>query len=298
MPAAIRRIKQEMLLAATSLARGKTESADSYLKRVTHLHLQNKRIKYIESLEHCTNIKVLYLYDNQIEVIENLNFAKQLSYLYLQNNVISSIPALELSYLTKLYLDDNCIQYVSGLEACVKLEELHLINQKLPSFKSIEFDPVTIDALAPTLQVLAISGNSVTSLGLIARLTNLRKFYANNNMITDLFDIELIVSLQQIEEATFIGNPCATTKKYRDFAIGASSDSLISLDELPILKHQQLAMRGLQVHRRKIGAVMFLKSENADDDEKLNAFEGAYDEGVAPVEPSFLDSQSLGEENN
>jgi len=53
-----RRIKQEMLLASTKLARGKTESAESYLKRVTHFHLQEKKIRKIENLEQCTNLKV------------------------------------------------------------------------------------------------------------------------------------------------------------------------------------------------------------------------------------------------
>lgn len=53
-----RRIKLDMVLAATSLARGKIESSESYLKRVTHLHLQNKKIRYIENLDLCTNLKV------------------------------------------------------------------------------------------------------------------------------------------------------------------------------------------------------------------------------------------------
>ena len=233
-----RPIKLEMLLAATSLARGKVESADAYLKRVTHLHLQSKRIKRIENLEQCTNLKVLYLYDNQIEVIENLSYAKLLSYLYLQKNLITSIPVLDLSSLMKLYLDENKIQYVSGLESCVKLEELHLANQRLPSFTSIEFDPATLDAISSTLQVLEISGNSLSSLEPISKLRNLRKLFANNNIIDDLSHIEMIVSLKYIEEVTFIGNPCSTTKKYREFAIGASSDSLVLLDEIPILRHQ------------------------------------------------------------
>ena len=42
--------------------------------------------------------------------------------------------------------------------------------------------------------------------------------------------------------------------RYRDYAIGASADSLIVLDGLPIQKHQQIAIKGLQAHRRKIAA--------------------------------------------
>ena len=126
--ASFRRIKQEMLLKATSLARGNSETVDDYLKRVTHLHLQNKKLKVIENLDACTNLKVLYLYDNQIEVIENLGFSSLLSYVYLQNNLISVMPTLNLSSLVKLYLDDNQIQYVTGLENCEKLEEVRSMS--------------------------------------------------------------------------------------------------------------------------------------------------------------------------
>lgn len=51
-----------------------------------------------------------------------------------------------------------------------------------------------------------------------------------------------------------MGNPCASVKKYRDYAIAASSDALRMLDEVPVLRHQQVAVRGLMDHRRKIGA--------------------------------------------
>jgi hypothetical protein len=54
-----RRIKLDMILAATVLARGKTEPTETYLKRVTHLHLQGKRIKIIENLDSCSNLKVI-----------------------------------------------------------------------------------------------------------------------------------------------------------------------------------------------------------------------------------------------
>ena len=251
-----RKINQEMMLRATSLARGNSEATDVYLKRVTHLHLQGKRLKVIENLEKCSNLKVLYLYDNQIEVIENLDFSKLLSYVYLQNNLISAMPALELTSLRKLYLDDNQIQYVSGLEACTALEELHLANQRLPAYTPLEFDPLTLEAIAGTLEVLEISGCQIKSFKPIAKLTTLRKLFAENNDIVDIVNIEMMVALPELEEAKFTGNPICQERKYRDSAIGASSDALLVLDDLPILKHQQIAMRGLKKHRAKIGAYM------------------------------------------
>lgn len=256
-----RKINQEMMLRATTLSRGNSEAVDAYLKRVTHLHLQGKRLRVIENLEKCSNLKVLYLYDNQIEVIENLDFSKLLSYVYLQNNLISVLPTLDLTCLRKLYLDDNQIQYVTGLEACTALEELHLANQRLPAFTPLEFDPLTLQAVAETLQVLEISGCQIKSFKPIAHLTSLRKLFAENNDIVDIVNIEMMVALPELEEAKFIGNPICQERKYRDAAIGASSDALLVLDDLPILKHQQIAMRGLKKHRAKIGAQMRVKRQ-------------------------------------
>jgi hypothetical protein len=47
-----------MVLASTSLTRSSKETADAYLQRVTHLHLQMKKIRVIEGLDQCTNLKV------------------------------------------------------------------------------------------------------------------------------------------------------------------------------------------------------------------------------------------------
>jgi len=54
-----RSITQDMLMASTSMARSRSETPDQYLERVTHFHLQAKRIKRIEGLEKCTNMKVI-----------------------------------------------------------------------------------------------------------------------------------------------------------------------------------------------------------------------------------------------
>ena len=53
-----RKITLDMLLASTSLTKSSKETSEAYLQRVTHLHLQGKKIKVIEGLELCTNLKV------------------------------------------------------------------------------------------------------------------------------------------------------------------------------------------------------------------------------------------------
>jgi hypothetical protein len=57
-PKKFRRITLDLILSSTTLTRSSKESHEQYLKRVTHLHLQNKRIRKIEGLELCMNLKV------------------------------------------------------------------------------------------------------------------------------------------------------------------------------------------------------------------------------------------------
>ena len=149
-----RKVTLDLILASTSLSRTRQESNDSFLERLTHLHLQNKRIRRIARLERCLNLKVLYLYDNMIEAIENLEFASKLQYLHLENNVIKSIPPLGLSNLVKLYLDENEITVVRGLESCVRLEELHVAKQRLPPQTPLRFEKTSLTAISQTLVIM------------------------------------------------------------------------------------------------------------------------------------------------
>ena len=194
----------------------------------------------------------MYLYDNQIEVIENLDFATSLQHLQLSNNYIKEFPDLQLPHLAKLYMDDNELTYIAGLDNCLKLEELHISNQRIPTFTSVSFDQNTLMALSRSLQVLNVSGNGINSLEQFLCLTNLRKFFCSANAVTDLKEIEMIVGLYRLAEASFIGNPCCSNRRYRDTVMAASSDSLRILDDVPVQRHQQIAVRGLMAHRRKL----------------------------------------------
>ena len=171
-----------------------------------------------------------------------------------------------------MYLDDNEIQTVSGLTNCVNLEELHVARQRLPSYASLQFQRDSLNSINRSLQVLEISGNGIVLLSPFAVLYNLRKLFCQDNKIIDLAEVEVIIALPRLEEANFTGNPCCTQFKYRDTAIGASSDSFQILDELAVPKHQQIAIRGLMAHRRKIGAMSrFQQAINADSGSQLQS---------------------------
>jgi hypothetical protein len=163
-----------------------------------------------------------------------------------------------------------------GLEKCNKLEELHIANQRIPRFSSLTFDPNSLKAICKTLSVLEISGNNISLLSQFFILRNLRKFFCANNAVVDLAEIEGMVGLSNLCEADFSGNPCCKVPKYRDYAIAASSDSLRLLDNIPLLQHHQVAIRGLMEHRRKLGNRM--NASNTYQEETRMSPEGVFAE--------------------
>ena len=152
---------RELIFSATTFPKNRDETVEHYLSRITHVHLQSKRLGKIKGLELCDHLQNLYLYDNYIEVIENISNLKSLKSLFLQNNLIKSIPQLSNSTLLKLRLDENEIEVVEGLEMCDYLEELSVASQRITS--PIRFDFNSLNAISRSLKYLDISGNNITS---------------------------------------------------------------------------------------------------------------------------------------
>lgn len=142
------------------------ESMQHYLKRLTHLYLEDRCIDEVgEDLSMCRNLTVLYLYDNQLLRIPTLHHNQHLTMLYLQNNDIHKIENLSpLTRLTKLYLGGNCITVIEGLDKLENLQELHIENQRMPPGEKLLFDPRTMRAISSSLQVLNIAGNNLDSI--------------------------------------------------------------------------------------------------------------------------------------
>ncbi len=88
-----------------STRRGEEDIVD-FLSRITHLHLQDKKITEIT----------------------NLNYCGRLSMLYLQNNLITEIPVgcsiQSCRFLTHLHLERNQIDNIEGIGSLVNLTKL------------------------------------------------------------------------------------------------------------------------------------------------------------------------------
>jgi Leucine-rich repeat (LRR) protein len=178
-----------------------------FLKKLTHLKLEDKSIAKIQALEACEKVRVLYLFDNCIRRIENLGFARSLTHLYLQNNQITKIEGLEtLGNLTKLHLDGNAINCVEGLDALPRLEELTLSKQRLDPSKShaaaaaalneaepgrfvdaggMLFDMASIATIAQSLRVLELADNGLNSVAHLCYLGGLQDLVLSGNQIAD-----------------------------------------------------------------------------------------------------------------
>ncbi|KAJ3395032.1 hypothetical protein HDU84_004490 [Entophlyctis sp. JEL0112] len=141
----------------STLKKGKHESTDAFLKRVTHVSLVSKGIKVMEGLELCRNLSVLYLYENEICRIEGLWSCANLTRLYLQNNCIEEISEdcfLGLEKLNELHLSGNKLKFITGLTHLKSLEILHVDNQRCE--ESLIFDRVSMDSVGPTLRLVAL----------------------------------------------------------------------------------------------------------------------------------------------
>lgn len=155
--------------------------------------------------------------------------------------------------LRKLHLDDNEIPVLTGLSECNQLIELNIARQRLPSFSSLQIDSQSLMAISYTLESIDISGNGISILSPFLVLYNLQKFICDDNNVMEIAEIEPIVAMPNMTEASFAGNPCCKYFKYRDFIISACADNLLLLDGIPVPKHQQIAIKGLVQHRHKMG---------------------------------------------
>lgn len=224
-----------------------------------------------------------------------MDFAKGLSYLYLENNCIKEIPDLANTKLKKLFLDENEISLIQGLHQCTELVVLSVARQRLPKHKFLSFDPMTLEVISHTLEVLDISGNGITSLAPFKGLYRLQKLFAADNNISDVGEIEGVVSLPHLEEINFKRNPCCTLRRYRDFVIGASSNALRLFDDVPLTQKNIESVRGIQRLRRRIGLVDRSNATSSSRYDDLHSLGNGIDENQ---EEKFHNTRGDGDEQN
>lgn len=249
------KIIQDMLTANARHAKRRTnESVDHFLKRLTHIYLQDRNIEEIDNLALCKNLSVLYLYNNNITVIKNLSFASTLTHLYLQNNQISHMSGLKyLQRLTKLYLGHNSITVIEGLDSNFCLAELHVEYQSLPEGEKLLFDPRTLSAISGSLAILNISGNGIDELTDLKSLRNLNQLVAEENQLDNWVDLsEALFDWKFLYKLDITGNPvCGSReKKWLDKLI-IMSKSLVMINKKEVTESTRLFVQSLYAKKEE-----------------------------------------------
>ncbi|ESN90168.1 hypothetical protein HELRODRAFT_182769 [Helobdella robusta] len=233
------------------LNKKRDESLTRFLKKQTHLNLENRQITEIGAeLKSCPNLLVLYLYDNQLTTMPDLTKNIYIEAIYIQNNCISRIQYLDnLSKLKKIYLGHNHICVLEGFETVEQLEELNIECQKLAPGDSLIVDPFSVFAFSKTLKILNVAGDNLTSIAAFESCVSLRVANFTNNFIDNLAETADVISKKwfYITKLDFSGNPICSAHKYRDEIILAAINTLEILDEKEITENTKQFLRGLKL---------------------------------------------------
>ena len=228
----------------------KHESRSRYLRRITTLRLQGKKLEGLVNLGPCQALRVVYLYNNAIRKVPELSRLRNLTKVYLENNKLTTTRDFQhLVNLEKLYLDGNCISCVSHLEQCVRLEELRLNEQKLSPGTELSFEEETLIGLADNLAILHVSGNRINLLAPYALLLNLKHFVARSNAVDSLPEIQyLLHGCTLLEELDLRDNPVSQLRGYRDFTI-LNSEVMMIMDGKSVPNNQRDFLRARDSRR-------------------------------------------------
>lgn len=84
------------------------------------------------------------------------------------------------------FAEGNRLSRVAGLDGCRQLEQLHLGGQRLPPGEALAFDPVSLQALAPTLRVLDVAACNLRETEQLGELHALEELQMARNPVEDL----------------------------------------------------------------------------------------------------------------
>ncbi len=165
--------------ALTVLANSSDElEIESYLETVEELNLNNLDIRDINSLQSCSNVKVLGL---------DLNSIRDLK------------PIRNLTSLERLMLNGNQISDLRPLSNLSNLDELTLVGNNIRNI-----DPL---ASLTTLTLLGLMGNEISDISALEHLVNLQNLYLNVNQISDIGPLVRNSGLGQGDKVNLEFNP-------------------------------------------------------------------------------------------
>eukprot|EP00760_Papus_ankaliazontas_P015005 PhM_4_TR16232/c0_g1_i1/m.18814/K17579/PPP1R42, LRRC67; protein phosphatase 1 regulatory subunit 42 len=248
------RITPQMLIAAAHLDRRHNESLKSYLGRVTHISLAEKKglgLTHVSNLHHCRNLRVLSLDGNNVSDLSGIDpVARTLERLYVQQNKLDSLSTMPscMNNLLKLYLTENSINDLGEVvEKCPCLEELHVSGQ----LGGVELTPL---AGLQCLRVLSCANNRIDDITPLFGLSCLEYLDVRNNLIEGIdTTFEVFASLRELESIALEGNPLVKkVSRYRDRLIMACP-RLRHIDDEDVKDNTRQYLEQVS-HRRAVAA--------------------------------------------
>ena len=166
------------------------------LQRLTHLYLVNNRIHHIEAeqsgLDQLPQLQLLELGANRLRSLEGLPRLPNLHSLFLGRNKLTTLhplsssllPSLRVLSLSSNRLTDASFTNTSGLLAnLAHLTELYLSHNGLSNLTAL-------GGLPPSLTILDVSANQLSSLAPLAPLQALVEVWAGENVIAEWGEVE------------------------------------------------------------------------------------------------------------
>lgn len=158
------------------------------------LYLMNNRIKKVENLETCVNLKELVLRQNAISVIEGLDTLVNVEEVDLYMNQITLVPSDAFAHnkrMLKLDLSFNQLRSISEFPSSnfPVLEELYLIGNKIKNM-----DPIAI----PSLKLLELGDNRIRVMENLDHLPSLESLWLGRNKLEQIQNLESLVKLKSL----------------------------------------------------------------------------------------------------
>jgi protein phosphatase 1 regulatory subunit 42 len=245
-----RALTSALMEASSKRSRPENEGRADFLERITHLHLQEKRLTDVEKLAQCRLLEVVYLYNNQITSITPRALSlcgSTLTQLYLQNNDLNTLVGLEsLTSLKILHVGGNRLQVIDCLHNMRQLVELNISRQRpdpededeeagggdgkgdsdagdsalVGAPGEIIFAKETAETLAVTLRNIDVSGNHISSLRSVAQIASLHELHAQGNDVADFSEVQN--ACEQLSVLTTLDlrdNPVAKDRHFRKHTV-------------------------------------------------------------------------------
>eukprot|EP01063_Lacrimia_lanifica_P008591 TRINITY_DN15672_c0_g1_i1.p1 TRINITY_DN15672_c0_g1~~TRINITY_DN15672_c0_g1_i1.p1 ORF type:complete len:1553 (+),score=713.90 TRINITY_DN15672_c0_g1_i1:108-4766(+) len=167
-----------------------TRNEELVLSKAIEVNCPKMRVRRIENLDRCRELRRLNLSDNEIHRIEGLE----------------NCPKLE-----ELYMDDNRIVKLEGLSLLINLRKLELGKNKISKIEGLE--------CLPFLCQVSLEDNDLHSLQGIQKVPNLMELYIGNNKVDNLKEIHALRDIPKLIIVDLSGNPLCLEPDYRLYTI-------------------------------------------------------------------------------